>query len=155
MKRKPLAKNAGIFSAGLGTSIARGAISFSILTLGAFLLGAYVLPAPSGFVPSPNGAYYGIGITMAFIVLSWASVINIFNVRSTQSIFKDSPLANRGMFYAAMGTILFTLVVALVPPVAEIFDVVTGLGAVHWVIMVAFGLLQLVGGEVYKAFVNK
>ncbi|MCL1786844.1 MAG: cation-translocating P-type ATPase [Defluviitaleaceae bacterium] len=155
MKRKPLAKNAGIFSAGLGTSIARGAISFSVLTLGAFLLGAYVLPAPSGFVPSPNGAYYGIGITMAFIVLSWASVINIFNVRSSQSIFKDSPLANRGMFFAAMGTILFTLVVALVPPVAEIFDVVTGLGAVHWLIMVAFGLLQLVGGEVYKAVVNK
>jgi len=155
MKRRPLAKNAGIFSAGLGMQIARGAASFSILTLGAFLLGAYVLPAPSGFVPSPNGAHYGIGITMAFVVLSWASVINIFNVRSTQSIFKDNPLSNRGMFFAAIGTILFTLVVALVPPIAEIFDVQTGLSIVHWVIMVAFALLQLVVGEVHKYFVNR
>ena len=135
--------------------IARGAISFSILTLGAFLLGAYVLPAPSGFVPSPNGAHYGIGITIAFVVLSWASVINIFNVRSTQSILVDSPLNNRGMFYAAMGTILFTLVVALVPPIAEIFDVETGLDIVHWLIMILFALLQLVVGEVHKYFVNR
>jgi len=151
MKRKPLAKNAGIFSAGLGIQIARGAISFSILTLGAFLLGAYVLPAPDGFIASPNGAHYGIGITMAFVVLSWASVINIFNVRSTRSIFKLSPLKNRGMFFAAMGTILFTLVVALVPPIAEIFDVQTGLTSLHWVVMVGFGLMQLVVGEVHKA----
>ena len=151
MKRKPLPKNAGIFSAGLGVQIARGAVSFSILTLGAFLLGAYVIPAPAGFAATYTGANYAIGITMAFVVLSWASVINIFNVRSAQSIFVDSPLQNHGMFYAAMGTILFTLVVALVPPIAEIFDVVTGLGVVHWVVMIAFAALQLVVGEVWKA----
>ena len=152
MKRKPLPKNAGIFSAGLGMKIARGAICFSVLTLGAFLLGAYVLPAPSGFVPSPNGAHFGIGITMAFVVLSWASVLNIFNVRTTQSIFKDSPLNNKGMLYAAIGTILFTLIVALVPPIAEIFDLVTGLRWYHWLIMVIFPLLQLVVGEVHKRY---
>jgi len=155
MKRKPLSKNAGIFSAGLGMQIARGAISFSVLTLGAFLLGAYVLPAPSGFVPSPNGAFYGIGITMAFVVLSWASVINIFNVRSTQSILADNPLTNKGMFFAAMGTILFTLFVALVPPIAQIFDLETGLGIIHWIIMIVFALLQLGVGEVYKYIANR
>jgi len=155
MKRKPLSKNAGIFTAGLGTTIARGAISFSLLTLGAFLLGAYVLPAPSGFIASPNGAYYGIGITMAFVVLSWASVINIFNVRNAQSIFRDSPFNNRGMFFAAIGTIVFTLVVALVPPIAQIFDVQTGLSWIHWVVMVGFAALQLVFGEVYKLIFGK
>jgi len=155
MKRKPLAKNSGIFSAGLGVQIARGAITFSILTLGAFLLGAYVLPAPEGFVVGYRGAYYAIGITMAFVVLSWASVINIFNVRNTQSIFKNSPLQNRGMFLAAMGTILFTLVVALVPPIAEIFDIVTGLTVWHWLVMVGFGIMQLVVGEVHKAIFNR
>jgi len=151
MKRKPLAKNSGIFAAGLGMQIARGAITFSILTLGAFLLGAYVLPAPEGFAVTYTGANYTIGITMAFVVLSWASVINIFNVRSTQSIFKNNPLENKGMFFAAMGTILFTLFVALVPPVAQIFDVETGLSFVHWAVMVGFAVLQLVVGEVHKA----
>ncbi|MCL1884862.1 MAG: cation-translocating P-type ATPase [Defluviitaleaceae bacterium] len=152
MSRQPLRKNAGIFSAGLGAKIARGAVSFSVLTLGAFALGAYVLPAPAGITPGYTGAYYSIGISMAFVVLSWASVINIFNVRSEQSIFKVNPLSNRGMFFAAMGTILFTLVVALVPPIAQIFDVETGLSLMHWAVMVGFAAMQIVFGEIYKLF---
>ncbi|MCL2188595.1 MAG: cation-translocating P-type ATPase [Defluviitaleaceae bacterium] len=155
MKRMPLRKNAGIFSAGLGTKIARGAISFSILTMAAFLLGAYVLPAPASIPAGYTGAHYSIGISMAFVVLSWASVINIFNVRSELSIFKVSMMSNRGMFFAAMGTILFTLVVALVPPIAQIFDVETGLSALHWFIMVGLALMQLVVGEIHKAFAKR
>jgi len=150
MKRKPIRKDAGIFSAGLGMKIARGSISFSILTLGAFLLGAYVLPAAGGAPVSPNGAYYTIGITMAFVVLSWASVLNIFNVRSELSIFQISPFTNRGMFFAACGTILFTLIVVIVPPIAEVFDVQTGLSGIHWTIMIGLSLMQLVIGEVWK-----
>ncbi|MCL2372621.1 MAG: cation-translocating P-type ATPase [Defluviitaleaceae bacterium] len=155
MKRKPIRKGAGIFAAGLGAKIARGSIAFSILTLGAFFLGAYVLDAPAGVPISPNGASYTVGITMAFVVLSWASVINIFNVRSDLSIFKYSPLNNKGMLIAACGTIIFTLFVALVPPVAEIFDIQTGLGGIHWFIMISFALLQLVFGEVHKTVVNR
>jgi len=156
MKRKPLRKGAGIFSAGLGIKIARGAICFSILTLGAFFLGTYVLPAPEGFIPAPHNpqAFYDIGISMAFVVLSWASVINIFNIRSELSIFKVNPMANKGLFFAAMGTIAFTLVVALVPPIAEVFDVRTGLTWLHWVIMAGLALMQLIIGEVHKLIFN-
>ncbi|MCL2227650.1 MAG: cation-translocating P-type ATPase, partial [Oscillospiraceae bacterium] len=150
MKRKPLRKGSGIFSAGLGSKIARGAVCFSILTLGAFFLGAYVLPAPAGFLPGYTGAFYDIGISMAFVVLSWASVINIFNVRSDLSFFKVSPMENKGLFFAAMGTILFTLLVALTPPIAEVFDIRTGLTGLHWAIMAGLALLQLVIGEIHK-----
>ena len=152
MKRKPISKGAGIFSAGLGLTIARGAISFSILTLTAFFLGSYVLPAAVGTPAAPSGAYYTVGITMAFVVLSWASVINIFNVRSELSIFRINPLTNKGMFFAACGTIIFTLIVALTPPLAEIFDLQTGLSGVHWAIMVGLSLMQIVVGEVWKIF---
>jgi len=155
MKRKPLSKFAGIFSAGLGAKIARGAVSFSVLTLGAFFLGAYVLPAPADFVPGFTGAHYDIGITMAFIVLSWASIINILNIRSEFSIFKVSLTSNKGMLYAIIGTLLVTLMVALVPPIAEVFDVQTGLGGLHWVIMVGLALMQLVVGEFYKLLGNR
>jgi len=154
MKRKPLPKGSGIFAARLGASILRGWASFSLLSLGAFWLGAYHIPAP-GFMPNPSGAHYAIGITMAFVVLSWASVINIFVVRSRQSIFKNSPLNNMGMLLAACGAILFTLAVALVPPIAEIFGVVTGLTLTHWAIMVGFALLQLVFGEVWKLIADR
>jgi magnesium-transporting ATPase (P-type) len=92
---------------------------------------------------------------MAFVVLSWASVINIFNVRSDLSVFKINPMSNKGLFFAALGTILFTLFVALVPPVAEIFDVQTGLTATHWLVMIGLSILQLVGGEVYKLIAKK
>jgi len=155
MKRKPLPKGSGIFAAGLGVQIARGAITFSILTLGAFALGAYVLPTPAGLAVTYTGANYTVGITMAFVVLSWASVINIFNVRNTQSIFKNSPLENKGMFVAAISTILFTLFVSLVPTVAEIFDLQTGLSILHWAVMVGLALVQLVVGEVHKLIANK
>ena len=155
MKRKPIRKSAGIFSAGLGIKIAKGSISFSILTLGAFFLGAYVLPAPEGIAASYTGANYTIGITMAFVVLSWASVLNIFNVRSEQSIFKVSLMSNKGMFFAACGTILFTLFVSLVPPVAEVFELQTGLSGGHWVIMIGLAVMQLVVGEIYKLVANK
>jgi len=150
MKRLPLRKTAGIFSAGLGVRIARGSVCFAVLTMSAFLLGAYVLPAPENLAPGYTGAFYDVGISMAFIVLSWASVINIFNVRSEQSIFKNSPLENKGLFIASVGTILVTLVVALVPPIAAVFDVQTGLSGLHWLIMVGLALLQLVVGEISK-----
>jgi magnesium-transporting ATPase (P-type) len=89
---------------------------------------------------------------MAFVVLSWASVLNIFNVRSERSIFRVNPLSNKGMLFAAAGTILFTLFVALVPPVASVFDVQTGLSGLHWLIMAGLALMQLVTGEVFKLF---
>jgi magnesium-transporting ATPase (P-type) len=155
MKRKPLSKGSGIFAAGLGLKIAFGAITFSILTLGAFFLGSYVLSGPNSINAAPNGAYYTIGITMAFVVLSWASVINIFNVRNEQSIFKNSPLRNKGLFFAAMGTILFTLFVALVPPIAGIFDLEVGLTWVHWVVMIGLAMMQLVVGEIKKLIFNR
>ncbi|MCL2628638.1 MAG: cation-translocating P-type ATPase [Oscillospiraceae bacterium] len=150
MKRAPLRKTAGIFSAGLGIKIARGSVCFAVLTLCAFLLGSYILPAPEGIAAGYTGAFYDVGISMAFIVLSWASVINIFNVRSAQSIFKNSPLKNKGLFIAAVGTILVTLVVALVPPIAAVFDVKTGLSGLHWLIMVGLALTQLIVGEISK-----
>jgi calcium-translocating P-type ATPase len=162
MKRKPLSKNSGIFSAGLGKKIALGSVCFAFLTLGAFFLGAYVLPAPEGFVASPysnivaNGtANYTIGISMAFVVLSWASVINIFNVRSELSIFKISPLSNKGLTISALATIGVTLAVALVPSLAAIFNVETGLTALHWLTMAGLALTQLVVGEIHKALFKR
>ena len=149
MKRKPISKNAGIFSNGLGINIGKYAASFSVLTLVAFFVGRHVVIAPC---VTPSDA---VGISMAFIVLSIASVLNIFNVRTEASIFKSSVFENRGMFIAAMFSIGFTLFVALVPPVAEVFSVQTGLSIYHWMFMIALALFQLVVGEVYKLVQRK
>jgi len=123
-------------------------VTFSALTLTAYAIGARVQVAP--FV-EPGHA---VGVTMAFAVLSWASVINIFTIRSTDSIFKTGLLTNRGVFLAALSTISFTALVLLVPPLARVFDAHYGLGWQHWLIMIGMALMQLVIMEILKFMIN-
>ena len=144
MKRKPLHKDANLFAAGLGQMIAKRSFLFVILTLVAFCIGKF---AGISDVVAPS---YEVGVSMAFIVLSWASVINIFNVRSKQSIFKIGFLSNKSVFFSATASIIVTLLVATIPPLMNTFDVVT-LSAVHWMIVVGLAVMQLVIVEIEKA----
>jgi len=144
MKRKPLKKGAGIFSSGLGQKIAARGTTFVILTLVAFYIGKFV-QISNAILPS-----YEVGVSMAFIVLSWASVINIFNIRSEKSIFKIGFLSNPKIFFSAIGSILVTLLVALTPPLANIFEVVP-LSITHWLIIIGLTSLQLITVEISKA----
>jgi calcium-translocating P-type ATPase len=148
MKRKPLPKNAGIFSDGLGFRIAQRAATFSVLTLVAFYIG-YAVEIAEEITPCRE-----VGITMAFIVLSWASVINIFNIKSEKSAFKGGFLSNKGIFYSVLFSIGFTVFVALAPPLAAVFDVVP-LSIHHWLIVIFLASLQLLSVEIQKLIVNK
>ncbi|MDR2834504.1 MAG: cation-translocating P-type ATPase [Streptococcaceae bacterium] len=145
MKRKPMPKNAGIFSGGLGTKIAARSLTFAILTLGAFMVGMFLDIAPH-ILPSRE-----VGVSMAFIVLSWASVINIFNIRSEESIFKIGFVSNKGILLSSLISMLITLLVASVPVIAGVFQVVP-LSLNHWLIAGGLALLQLVTGELHKLF---
>jgi len=168
MKRKPLPKGSGVFAQNVGVFIAARAITFSILTLTAFFIGAYiqVIPASPGdpfYIPwngtwSINALRYGgnfaIGSTMAFMVLSWASTIDTFNTRTQQSIFKAGFLSNKGVFYAVVGALAFSCIVALVPPLASVFDVVPVSGR-HWAIMAGLAIMQLGAVEVLKIVLRR
>ena len=147
MKRKPLCKDAGLFAGGLGKTIAFRGSMFVILTLVAFWIGMRVNVSD---VVTPS---YEVGVSMAFIVLSWASVINIFNVRSEKSIFKIGFFSNKHILFSAVGSVLVTLTVALVPALAYLFDVVT-LSGVHWLIVIGLASMQLVIVEIVKAVKN-
>ena len=149
MKRKPLSKKAGIFADGLGWRIALRTLVFTVLTLGAYTIGAGV-QLVSSIQPS-----HPVGVTMAFAVLAWASIINIFSLRSAESILKVGFMSNKGIFYAAMGTIAFTALVLLAPPLARLFDVTYGLSWLHWAIMIALASMQLLIMETQKYIVNR
>jgi len=146
MKRKPLGKSAGIFAGGLGARIAMRSVTFSILTLGAYAIGATIQLAPA---VEPGHA---VGVTMAFAVLSWSSVLNIFTLRSSESIFKTGIISNRGLFLAALSTMAFTAIVLQVPLLARVFNAQHGLPWQHWAIMAALALMQVVVMEILKAF---
>jgi calcium-translocating P-type ATPase len=143
MKRVPIHKGASIFVDGLGKTIAFRGSLFVILTLTAFYIGKNV-QLSDVILPS-----YEVGVSMAFIVLSWASVLNIFNVRSEKSIFKIGFLSNKAVFISSVGAMLVTLMIALVPPLAQIFSVVT-MSGIHWAIVVGLASMQLVVVEFSK-----
>ena len=143
MKRPPLPKNAGIFADGLGYRIATRSLTFAVLTLMAFAIGNFVAVAPH-ITPGRE-----VGVSMAFIVLSWASVVNIFNIRSEESIFKMGLLSNKGIFASALLSIGITFFVATVEPVANIFQVVPLSGS-HWLIIVGIVLSLLAVAELQK-----
>ena len=143
MKRKPLPKGSGVFAGRVGFFIAARAATFSILTLTAFVLGSYVNISPN-FDPS-----YAIGTTMAFMVLGWASCIDIFNTRTSLSIFKAGFLTNKGIFLTVVISIALSVLVALWEPTQAIFGVVNVSGT-HWLIIVGLAVMQVVMVEIIK-----
>ncbi|MCL1844512.1 MAG: cation-translocating P-type ATPase [Defluviitaleaceae bacterium] len=170
MKRKPLPKGSGVFAQNVGVFIGVRAVTFSLLTLTAFILGSYVLAIPEGFVQTTvpygefthireagrisietlrYGGYFQIGITMAFITLAWASTIDTFNTRTQQSIFQAGFLTNKGIFFSVIILVFVTAIVALIPPVAEIFNVVP-LTLTHWFVIACLAIAQLGLVEILK-----
>lgn len=147
MKRKPLRKDDSIFAAGLGKRIAEKSIVFTVITLVGFYIGQFVRVSDT---VSPS---YEVGITMAFLILSWASVINIFNIKSNKSIFKVGFLSNPSLFYSAIASILITFFVAVIPSLGIVFNLVP-LSPIHWIIAGGLAMLQLVFGEVQKVLMN-
>jgi len=155
MKRKPLRKGSSVFANRVGFFIAARAVSFSILTMAAFFIGSYIFPFTEGFGVW-NGSWEGlrqgdfaVGITMAFMVLSWASTIDIFNTRTQLSIFEAGFTTNKGILYCVIGAVSFSIFVALWPPSAVIFNVVPVSGH-HWAIMAVLAVMQVAVVEIIK-----
>ena len=151
MKRKPLPKGTGVFAQRTGVFIACYAVTFSVLTMTAFAIGSFLMPMYATYSGAGSRFFadFATGTTMAFMVLCWASAINAFNVRSTLSIFKSSPLTNRGLFFTVLGSLGISASLSLFPLTRDVFglQVVTGL---HWLIMGGLSLVQIVVGEIIK-----
>ncbi|MCL2604896.1 MAG: cation-translocating P-type ATPase [Defluviitaleaceae bacterium] len=153
MKRKPLPKGAGVFSQRVGLFIGLRAVSFSVLTLTAFAVGAYLLPlnryAWDGTWTGLRQGDFAVGITMAFMVLSWSSLIDIFNTRTRLSIFQAGFMTNKGIFFTVIGALAFSVIVATTPFLMEVFNVVP-VGTAHWLIMIGLALLHVGIVEIIK-----
>ncbi|GAC43606.1 cation-translocating P-type ATPase [Paenibacillus popilliae] len=144
MRQKPIAKNAGIFSNGLGKKIALQAIIYTILTLIGFYVGNFVQ------ISDQVGPSYEVGQTMAFIILGWSSVVHIFNVRSNNlSIFTIGFMSNRPLFWCAMLSLAIVFGVAVIPALMDIFQLVP-LSLTHWVLVTVLSVFPLVIVELAK-----
>jgi calcium-translocating P-type ATPase len=134
MNRKPINRNESFFSGGLLSLILRQTIFCSIAVLAGYYIGAFVNVADT-VLPSK-----GIGLTMAFLICGWTSILHIFHVRSSKSVFKTSINNNKPLALSTAIMILVFGLMAALPPVGELFGL-THISGIHWLIV--FGLTLL------------
>ncbi len=111
MDKKPKPANEGIFAGGLGVRVVLQGLMFAFLTLVAFKLGELHTGTLAG------------GQTMAFVVLALTQVVQAFNMRSDQSLFKIGPFTNKKLCGAAFIS-TFLVAVVLFTPIRYAFGLV-------------------------------
>jgi len=136
MNRKPRESRKGIFADGLWGKIFVEGAMLGLLTLFAFSIG--------------NNLYgLEVGRTMAFVSLGMLELIHSFNIRSEESIFRSGLLKNKYLIGAfVLGTIV-QVVVVLIPPVADIFELVP-LNQTQWIYTMGISIVPIIIMEVQK-----
>ncbi|MBL1223594.1 cation-translocating P-type ATPase [Enterococcus sp. BWR-S5] len=144
MSEAPIPRNEGIFARGLWKKIGINAGIFTIVTLLGFYLGAYVDGVSHWVSASPE-----VGQTVAFLVLAYSSILHVFNVRSTESIFRVRLSSNKSLFEMAVLAIIITTVIALLPITQELFYLVP-IGLTHWELAIGLSIVPIFVNEMIK-----
>jgi len=149
MRRKPIDKDASVFAHGMGWRVVIMATWFTILSMTAYYIGAFIQVHES-ILPS-----HEVGRTMAYVTLAWASVVNIMNVRSfRESILKIGFTSNPLLFGGICLSLTLVSITAAVPGIRDVFYSVP-VSTTHWAIMVCMAVTPFVIMEIVKAFVRK
>jgi len=91
--------------------------------------------------------------TMAFNCLVFLQMVNVLNVRSVKSIFKNKFFRNKYLFGAVLISIIMQFT-AVYSPLNKYLHLAP-VKAKDWLIILAFGFLVLVIGEIYKKLFRK
>lgn len=139
MQQPPVANDESILARGLGQRLFVRAATFTVLTLGIYAFGRFVLTA--------NQA--PIGMTMVFLVLALGSMIDIYAIKDRRplswSTFKRNPLLNRGLITG----ILVVLAIVILPPLRNFFSL-SALPALGWLVTLTAVLVPTIVLELNK-----
>lgn len=144
MNQPPIPKNEGIFARGLLQKIAINAGVFTIVTLFGYYLGSYV----DTISPWVDASQH-VGQTVAFLILAYSSILHVFNVRSSQSIFKVNLATNKALFEMALLALAITTAVALLPFTQELFGLVH-ISLNHWFLVGILSIVPIAVNELIK-----
>ncbi len=138
MKEKPRDSKKSIFADGLFAKIFTEGVMLGMLTLFAFSLGNYL---------------YGLEVarTMAFVSLGILELVHSFNIKSEESIFKIGILENKYLLGSFLLGIFMQVIVVVVKPIAEIFDLVA-LNNTQWLLTILISIMPIVIIELQKKF---
>ncbi|HFJ8001419.1 TPA: cation-translocating P-type ATPase [Enterococcus faecium] len=144
MDQPPIPKNEGIFARGLLQKIAINAGVFTIVTLFGYYLGSYV----DTISPWVDASQH-VGQTVAFLILAYSSILHVFNVRSSQSIFKVNLATNKALIEMALLALAITTAVALLPFTQELFGLVH-ISLNHWFLVGILSIVPIAVNELIK-----
>ena len=140
MNNKPVNRNESFFSDGLMRLILQQTIFCATVVLAGYYAGAFMNLSDTVL---PSAA---IGQTLAFLICGWTSILHIFHVRSSKSVFKTPIRNNKSLAVSAIIMILvFGLMVAL--PMGKIFGL-TPISGTHWLIVFALVLIPTTAREI-------
>jgi magnesium-transporting ATPase (P-type) len=147
MNNKPVNRNESFFDGGLLRLILRQTIFCSVAVLTGYYIGAFL--NLTGTTPSSTE----IGQTMAFLICGLTSILHIFHVRSSKSVFK-TPIRNNKSLVGCAGlmVLVFCGMVAF-PAVGKLFGL-TSITGIHWLIVIVLTLLPTAGREISRLIDN-
>ncbi len=140
MNEKPRPKDEGLFAHGLGLKVALQGCLFGALSLIAFYVG--------------RQTSIKHGQTLAFMVLALCQIVQAYNMRSEQSLFKIGPFKNGMLNKAAALSVVMMAAVLFIPFLRTAFGLVL-LTPVQYIIGLVLILVPLVVMELFKALHRK
>jgi magnesium-transporting ATPase (P-type) len=139
MNNKPINRNESFFTGEMLRQILRQTYFCSAVVLIGYYIGSFV--NVNGITPSAV-----VGQTMAFLICGWTSVLHIFNVRSSKSVFKTAIRNNKSLVSsAAIIMLVFGLLVLL--PINKVFGFVA-ISSIHWLVVIGLSILPTVMREI-------
>ncbi|MFC4653077.1 cation-translocating P-type ATPase [Lactococcus nasutitermitis] len=147
MQQPPIGVKESLFSRGVSKRIAVCSSTFIIISLIGFYIGKFI--EINGITPS-----HTLGQTMAFVILTLASTINVYNARSNKSIFKNGLTNNKMIFGTTLLSLLITIIFTQTPFLMNILEI-TSLSPIHWLIAISLSLISILTIEITKFILNK
>lgn len=147
MEQPPIGVKESIFSRGVSQRIAICATAFIFTALTGFYIGKFI--EISGLTP-----HHQLGQTMAFVILTIASTINVYNARSNESLFKRGITTNKTIFGTTLLSLAITIIFTNTPLLMNILEIVP-LSLTHWLIAITLALIPALVIEVTKVILNK
>ncbi len=146
MEEPPHRKDEGVFSGGMGFSVAAegclvGALAFLAYTVGRVF-----------FDTDPMEPW--IGRTMGFAVLSLSQLVHSFNMRSEHSVLKLGLFSNKKLVGACVLCAALMIGVVVIPPLSALFKT-AALSGFQWLIVAALSLFPLIAVEGEKLLLEQ
>ena len=138
MKEPPRNKNQYIIGGRVGVNIAYQGITQAVCVIIAFIIGVTVFSSPL------------VASTMAFISINLIQLFHMYNVKTSNSMFKTNPFKNKLVNYSFLLGIAILLFVSLIPPIANVFGM-TNLTINQWLVTIVLSMLIIPVCEIAKS----